>query len=166
MDDIDQLQKYLEALTSALEQNLRAKGMDLSYGGMYMRSVSGKGSSDDIMEFIHRSMEESDFTHRFLDDSASLREESIADDVSIGEESIGDISLMSTDEESIGDISLMSTEGDRTVQEESIGDISLMSTEGEQTVGDISLMSTEGEQTVGDISLMSTEGAPWATSLS
>ena len=72
MDDIDQLQKYLEALTSALEQNLRAKGMDLSYGGMYMRSVSGKGSSDDIMEFIHRSMEESDFTHRFLDDSASL----------------------------------------------------------------------------------------------
>ena len=39
MDDIDQLQKYLEALTSALEQNLRAKGMDLSYGGMYMRSV-------------------------------------------------------------------------------------------------------------------------------
>ena len=41
---------------------------------------------------------------------------------------------MSTDEESIGDISLMSTEGNRTVQEESIGDISLMSTEGEQTV--------------------------------
>ena len=153
MDDIDQLQKYLEALTSALEQNLRAKGMDLSYGGMYMRSVSGRGSSDDIMEFIHRSMEDSDFTHRFLDDSASLKEESIADNVSVGKESIGDISLMSTDEESIGDISLMSTEGEQTV-----GDISLMSTEGEQTVGDISLMSTEGEQTVGDISLMSTEG--------
>ena len=157
MDDIDQLQKYLEALTSALEQNLRAKGMDLSYGGMYMRSVSGKGSSDDIMEFIHRSMEESDFTHRFLDDSASLGEESIADDVS----------LMSTDEESIGDISLMSTEGAQTVgnislmstDEESIGDISLMSTEGVQTVGDISLMSTEGGRSVGDISLMSTEGA-------
>ena len=92
MDDIDQLQKYLEALTSALEQNLRAKGMDLSYGGMYMRSVSGRGSSDDIMEFIHRSMEDSDFTHRFLDDSASLKEESIADNVSVGKESIGDIS--------------------------------------------------------------------------
>ena len=82
MDDIDQLQKYLEVLTSALEQNLRAKGMDLSYGGMYMRSVSGRGS-DDIMEFIHRSMEDSDFTHRFLDDSASLKEESIADNVSV-----------------------------------------------------------------------------------
>ena len=41
--------KVPEALTSALEQNLRAKAVNLSYGRMYMRSVSGRGSSDDIM---------------------------------------------------------------------------------------------------------------------
>jgi len=72
-------------------------------------------------------------------------------------ESVGDISLMSTEggaRTDYGDLSLMSTEGGRT----DYGDLSLMSTEGGRTDADLSLMSTEGGRTA-DLSLMSTQGS-------